>query len=66
MIDDGHLFIVTRPAETAATIEAFLADTSKHAAPSSPIARLASWAANLVSKFGGHRDTKAQQEGRKS
>jgi hypothetical protein len=26
MIDDGHLFIVTRPAETAAIIEAFLAD----------------------------------------
>ena len=28
MIDDGHLFIVTRPAETAAVIEAFLADAS--------------------------------------
>jgi len=26
MIDDGHLFMVTRPAETAAIIEAFLAD----------------------------------------
>ena len=25
MIDDGHLFMVTRPAETAAVIEAFLA-----------------------------------------
>jgi poly(3-hydroxyalkanoate) depolymerase len=32
MIDDGHLFIVTRPAETAAVIEAFLADASKHVA----------------------------------
>jgi poly(3-hydroxyalkanoate) depolymerase len=29
MIDDGHLFIVTRPAETAKLIEAFLADESK-------------------------------------
>lgn len=26
LIDDGHLFMVTRPAETAAIIEAFLAD----------------------------------------
>jgi poly(3-hydroxyalkanoate) depolymerase len=66
MIDDGHLFIVTQPAETAAVIEAFLADASKHPAPSSPLARLAGWATNLVSKFGAHRDTQAQQEGRKS
>ncbi|MGC1563520.1 MAG: alpha/beta fold hydrolase, partial [Bradyrhizobium sp.] len=29
MIDDGHLFMVTRPAETAALIEAFLLDESK-------------------------------------
>src|SRR5262249_26609614 len=26
MIDDGHLFMVTRPIETAMTIEAFLSD----------------------------------------
>ena len=26
MIDDGHLFMVTRPAETAAIIEKFLAE----------------------------------------
>jgi pimeloyl-ACP methyl ester carboxylesterase len=26
MIDDGHLFMVTRPIETAMTIEAFLGD----------------------------------------
>src|SRR5258708_10199351 len=26
MIDDGHLFMVTRPVETAAIIEAFLSD----------------------------------------
>src|SRR4029077_20002299 len=29
MIDDGHLFMVTRPAETAALIEAFLLDENK-------------------------------------
>jgi hypothetical protein len=33
IIDDGHLFLVTRPAETAALIEAFLADESKHVEP---------------------------------
>jgi len=26
MIDEGHLFMVTRPAETAAIVEAFLND----------------------------------------
>jgi poly(3-hydroxyalkanoate) depolymerase len=33
MIDDGHLFLVTRPAETAGLIEAFLADEYKHVEP---------------------------------
>ena len=33
MIDDGHLFMVTRPAETAALIEAFLAGETKHVEP---------------------------------
>jgi poly(3-hydroxyalkanoate) depolymerase len=33
MIDDGHLFMVTRPAETAALIETFLADESKRVEP---------------------------------
>jgi poly(3-hydroxyalkanoate) depolymerase len=33
MIDDGHLFMVTRPAETAALIEAFLADEREHVEP---------------------------------
>jgi pimeloyl-ACP methyl ester carboxylesterase len=28
LIDDGHLFMVTRPKETAAMIEAFLAERS--------------------------------------
>jgi pimeloyl-ACP methyl ester carboxylesterase len=32
-IDDGHLFMVMRPAETAAVIEEFLAD--EHASPGS-------------------------------
>jgi hypothetical protein len=58
MIDDGHLFIVTRPAETAALIEAFLADASKHTAPLSPRARLAGWGRGLVSAFGGGRDSR--------
>jgi poly(3-hydroxyalkanoate) depolymerase len=34
MIDDGHLFLVTRPTETAALIEAFLADESRQTQPS--------------------------------
>jgi poly(3-hydroxyalkanoate) depolymerase len=57
MIDDGHLFIVTRPAETAAVIEAFLADTSKHAAPLSPLTRLTGWAGDLISTLRGNHDT---------
>jgi poly(3-hydroxyalkanoate) depolymerase len=39
MIDDGHLFIVTRPTETAALIEAFLTDTSRRVEPSSLLSR---------------------------
>ena len=66
MIDDGHLFFVTRPAETAAMIEAFLADTSEHRAPLSPLARLVGWARDPISPFRGHHDTRARQEGRKS
>jgi hypothetical protein len=65
MIEDGHLFIVTRPAETAAVIEAFLADASKHVEPSSPLSRIASWARDLVSTLGGRRGIQEQQEGRK-
>jgi len=33
MIDDGHLFMVTRPAESAALIEAFLAGESRRPEP---------------------------------
>jgi poly(3-hydroxyalkanoate) depolymerase len=65
MIDDGHLFIVTQPAETAAVIEAFLADVSKRVEPSSPLPRMANWVRGLVSTFGGRRDAQSQQEGRK-
>ena len=64
IIDDGHLFIVTRPAETAALIEAFLADASRQVEPSSPLARMASWVRGLASTFAG-RDAQAQREGRK-
>ena len=35
MIDDGHLFMVTRPAETAAIIEAFLAEGKNEPAQTS-------------------------------
>jgi poly(3-hydroxyalkanoate) depolymerase len=63
MIDDGHLFIVTRPAETAAVIEAFLADASRRVEPSSPLSRMANRVRGLVSTFGGRRDAQSQQEG---
>jgi pimeloyl-ACP methyl ester carboxylesterase len=64
MIDDGHLFFVTRPAETAALIEAFLADASRQSDPSSPLSRLAGWVRDLIPTFGGRRDVQAQREGR--
>jgi poly(3-hydroxyalkanoate) depolymerase len=35
MIDDGHLFMVTKPAETAALIEEFLADECERVEPGS-------------------------------
>jgi len=66
MIDDGHLFIVTLPEQTAALIEAFLTDASKPVEPSSPLSRMAGWVRDLVSTFAGRRDTRAQQEARKS
>jgi poly(3-hydroxyalkanoate) depolymerase len=65
MIDDGHLFMVTRPAETAAVIEAFLADPSRQVEPSSPLSRMAGWVRGLVPAFGERRDVQAQQEIRK-
>jgi poly(3-hydroxyalkanoate) depolymerase len=48
MIDDGHLFMVTRPRETAALIEAFLADQSRQIEPSSLLSRTANRFRNLV------------------
>ena len=66
MIDDGHLFIVTLPGETATLIEAFLADASKPVEPSSPLSRLAGWAGGLFSTLAGRRNNQAQQEVRKS
>ena len=65
MIEDGHLFIVTRPVETAALVEAFLADASRHVEPSSLRSRLANRVEGLISTFGGRRDVQSQQEGRK-
>jgi hypothetical protein len=65
MIDDGHLFIVTRPAETAAVIEAFLADASRCVEPLSPLPQLANWVRDLISTSGGRRDAQSQQEERK-
>ena len=48
MIDDGHLFMVTRPKETAALIETFLADESREAAPSSLLSRTTNRLRDLV------------------
>ena len=58
MIDDGHLFMVTRPAETAALIEAFLADEGRKIEPSSPLSRAADRLRDLVqTSEGGHHRT---------
>ena len=61
MIDDGHLFIVTKPKETAGLIEAFLAGASRETEPSSPLSRMAGWARGLVPRLGERRDAQAQQ-----
>ncbi len=65
MIDDGHLFIVTKPEETASLIEAFLADASRKIEPSSPLSRMAGWARGLVPALGERRNVQAQQDGKK-
>jgi len=54
MIDDGHLFLVTRPAETAALIEAFLAEERLQVEPSAPL-RAARGVTNLVPTSDGGR-----------
>lgn len=56
MIDDGHLFLVTRPQETAALIEAFLTDESRQVAPSSLLSRTTSWLGDIVPTSGGGRE----------
>jgi poly(3-hydroxyalkanoate) depolymerase len=65
MIDDGHLFIVTRPEETAGVIEAFLAGESGQVEPSSLLSRIAGRVMRLIPSLGERPDTEAQQEGRK-
>ncbi len=54
MIDDGHLFLVTRPVETAALIEAFLVDESRQAQPS-VLSRAARRVADFVPWSNGGR-----------
>ena len=56
MIDDGHLFIVTRPEETADVIEAFLARESGQVESSSPLSRMAGLIRGFLPSFGGQRD----------
>lgn len=56
MIDDGHLFLVTRPQETAGLIEAFLTGESREAAPSSLLSRTADRLKDLVPMSGGGRE----------
>jgi poly(3-hydroxyalkanoate) depolymerase len=54
MIDDGHLFMVTRPAETARFIEAFLAEgNSEPAQRSSLLSRAVGWRRRFISASGG-------------
>jgi poly(3-hydroxyalkanoate) depolymerase len=55
MIDDGHLFLVTRPQETAALIEAFLADESRQVASSSLLSRATGFLGNIVPTSGSGR-----------
>jgi len=55
MIDDGHLFMVTRPQETAGLIEAFLTGESR-AAPSSLLSRATDRLKELVPMSGGGRE----------
>jgi poly(3-hydroxyalkanoate) depolymerase len=55
MIDDGHLFLVTKPEETAALIEAFLADESRQVASTSLFSRTMSYLRDLVPTSGDGR-----------
>ena len=54
MIDDGHLFMVTRPAETAGIIEEFLAEGKNEPAQrSSLFSRAVGWRRRFPSTSGG-------------
>jgi hypothetical protein len=54
MIDDGHLFMVTRPAETARLIEEFLAEgKNEPAQTSSLLSRVVGWRRRFLSASGG-------------
>ena len=54
MIDDGHLFMVTRPAETARFIEEFLAEgKNEPAQTSSLLLRAVGWSRRYLSPSGG-------------
>ena len=55
MIDDGHLFMVTRPAETAAVIEAFLADENRQVRQSSLLSRATDHLRNFIPASEGGR-----------
>ncbi|MGY3496372.1 poly(3-hydroxyalkanoate) depolymerase [Bradyrhizobium sp. USDA 4502] len=55
LIDDGHMFMVTRPVETARLVEAFLADESREVAPSSLLSRTTSYLRDLVPTSGDGR-----------
>jgi pimeloyl-ACP methyl ester carboxylesterase len=54
-IDDGHLFMMTRPRQTAALIEAFLADESRQVEPSSLLSRTANGLRDIVPTSEGGR-----------
>jgi pimeloyl-ACP methyl ester carboxylesterase len=54
MIDDGHLFMVTRPAETARFIEEFLAEEKNDPAQtSSLLSRVVGWPRRFLSASDG-------------
>ena len=55
MIDDGHLFMVTRPGEVAALIEAFLADERRQIESSSLLSRTTNYLRNIISTSEGGR-----------
>jgi poly(3-hydroxyalkanoate) depolymerase len=55
LLDDGHLFLVTRPKETAGLIEAFLADESRQVSPASLLSRTTRRLRDLVPTSGGGR-----------